>query len=442
MTNTNTQETKKEFVKYWEHETPVVVETTKNEVRFFSQHGKVQVYPKIESGRGVGKGASIAFDGFTSAELTEFKKLYTQIAAIEVFKTHKSYWDKETPIVLATEKNEIRFYMEHGKVQVYPKIAVGRGIGRGATINLEGLPVRMANELHQNMINLLNARLGVDFEAFQPVAEGVKFQAAPSPAPKVDEQNLVELFVKYAKMPFEKAEFEGFNHFLDQEFSDGVTLLGMVEGTFNGYGYEEAVAVITDNFAERFTDEEEFRVNPVLKVVAHSQGIRISTVVDRFSQMPWDNVLNKIIETLPELVEGSAEEEDFTAVHTSPTDYTIGEVMTEEKAFDVDAPEDGEAEEEEVIEEEKEAAEPEEVEEKEPVAESSTMIDMQEQYGVKEVEGKVTELQAKVAKMSDEDLKKEYVANTVVEQKSLDPEYVAVLFEEIKKRTQIKRNNF
>lgn len=60
------------------------------------------------------------------------------------------YWETETPVVMDTEKNEVRFFMEAGKVQVYPKVAsAARGIGKGATIDLAAMEVDELNELQE-----------------------------------------------------------------------------------------------------------------------------------------------------------------------------------------------------------------------------------------------------------------------------------------------------
>lgn len=50
------------------------------------------------------------------------------------------YWETEEPVVLESEKNQIRVFTEAGKVQIYPKVAsAARGIGRGATIDLAAM---------------------------------------------------------------------------------------------------------------------------------------------------------------------------------------------------------------------------------------------------------------------------------------------------------------
>jgi hypothetical protein len=75
------------------------------------------------------------------------------------------YWETEQPRVLSTEKNEIRFYPENGKIQVFPKVSnAPRGVGKGATIDLDSMTV---DELRQ---------LGA------AVAEAIKLQLDTTPA--------------------------------------------------------------------------------------------------------------------------------------------------------------------------------------------------------------------------------------------------------------------
>ena len=48
------------------------------------------------------------------------------------------YYELEKPIVIKSIKNVVRIYMDHGKVQVFPRVDKSKhGIGRGATIDLE-----------------------------------------------------------------------------------------------------------------------------------------------------------------------------------------------------------------------------------------------------------------------------------------------------------------
>lgn len=73
----------------------------------------------------------------------------------------KKYWEVEEPKVISTEKNEIRVFKEHGKIQVYPKISsAARGIGRGATIDLEVMTKEELEELRK----LLNSAIDSYYE--------------------------------------------------------------------------------------------------------------------------------------------------------------------------------------------------------------------------------------------------------------------------------------
>ena len=50
------------------------------------------------------------------------------------------YYELEEPIVIKSIKNVIKIYMDHGKVQVFPRVDKSKyGIGRGATIDLENM---------------------------------------------------------------------------------------------------------------------------------------------------------------------------------------------------------------------------------------------------------------------------------------------------------------
>lgn len=60
------------------------------------------------------------------------------------------YWETEKPVVLSTEKNEVRVFLDAGKVQVFPKVAnTARGIGKGATIDLEAMDVDEMKQLQE-----------------------------------------------------------------------------------------------------------------------------------------------------------------------------------------------------------------------------------------------------------------------------------------------------
>ena len=52
----------------------------------------------------------------------------------------RKYYELEEPIVIKSIKNVIKIYMDHGKVQVFPRVDKSKyGIGRGATIDLENM---------------------------------------------------------------------------------------------------------------------------------------------------------------------------------------------------------------------------------------------------------------------------------------------------------------
>lgn len=69
------------------------------------------------------------------------------------------YWETETPKVVVTEKNEVRAFNEAGKIQVYPRISSGRGIGRGATIDLEGCTMEELEQIKELIDNVINIKM-------------------------------------------------------------------------------------------------------------------------------------------------------------------------------------------------------------------------------------------------------------------------------------------
>jgi hypothetical protein len=182
-------QTKEKFVKYWTLETPEIITTDKNEVRIYAQHGKVQVYPIVQSAaQGIGKGATLNLDTFTTEELKSFSSLLDEVIenGTEGYSDTKKYWTEEDPTILSTNKNEVRFFPEHGKIQVYPKIETGRGIGRGATLNLEGIDYDAeASNIFDTINSIVEGLLeapNFNQPAPSPVnvkAEGPKQQADP-----------------------------------------------------------------------------------------------------------------------------------------------------------------------------------------------------------------------------------------------------------------------
>jgi len=73
----------------------------------------------------------------------------------------KRYWEVETPVVFRSEKNEIRIFNEHGKIQVYPRVeGAAHGVGRGATIDLESMSIEELRELR----DLINKAIDAQFD--------------------------------------------------------------------------------------------------------------------------------------------------------------------------------------------------------------------------------------------------------------------------------------
>lgn len=58
------------------------------------------------------------------------------------------YWEKENPAIRKSWKNVMKIYREQGKIQVFPRVNGSKyGIGRGATLDLEGFETTELNDL-------------------------------------------------------------------------------------------------------------------------------------------------------------------------------------------------------------------------------------------------------------------------------------------------------
>lgn len=70
------------------------------------------------------------------------------------------YYELEKPIVIKSEKNVVRIYVEHGKVQVFPRVESSKhGIGRGATIDLQAMTLEEINELRDVFNQSINVQM-------------------------------------------------------------------------------------------------------------------------------------------------------------------------------------------------------------------------------------------------------------------------------------------
>lgn len=62
--------------RYWEVEEPKVVVLGKNVLKLFTEHGKIQVYPKVDSApNGVGRGATIDLEKMNEKERQQLVKI-------------------------------------------------------------------------------------------------------------------------------------------------------------------------------------------------------------------------------------------------------------------------------------------------------------------------------------------------------------------------------
>jgi hypothetical protein len=85
-------------------------------------------------------------------------------SAIKIIGGHvimaNKYWETETPEVMQTEKNQLRFYPENGKVQVFPVVAsAANGVGRGATIDLASMTADELEELKSRIEHAIQSQL-------------------------------------------------------------------------------------------------------------------------------------------------------------------------------------------------------------------------------------------------------------------------------------------
>jgi hypothetical protein len=64
-------------VKYWEVETPVVIEGEKSVAKIYTENGKVQVFPKVAGTRhGIGRGATLCLE---TMDIVTLKRLHAEI---------------------------------------------------------------------------------------------------------------------------------------------------------------------------------------------------------------------------------------------------------------------------------------------------------------------------------------------------------------------------
>ena len=74
------------------------------------------------------------------------------------------YYEVETPIIRKSEKNVIKLFPMHGKIQVFPRVdGTKHGIGRGATLDFQ---LFQPNELKE-IRDLINDLLDKQLERFE-----------------------------------------------------------------------------------------------------------------------------------------------------------------------------------------------------------------------------------------------------------------------------------
>ena len=92
-------------------------------------------------------------EGKTSAPKKEEEK--------EEPKNNVKYWENEEPIYSETEGNEIRFYEEAGKFQLFNKLASGK-ISRGVTIDVAKCTEKDAMKVVANMVYAFKSMVNDD----------------------------------------------------------------------------------------------------------------------------------------------------------------------------------------------------------------------------------------------------------------------------------------
>ena len=423
---TNATESKKTgYVKYWNHEEPITLKTEKNEIRFFPQHEKVQVYPVISSGRGIGKGATLNLDAFTSDQLETFYNNLQQVLSNEEYLDERKYWDHEDPVTMDTDKNEVRFYQEHGKIQVYPRIESGRGIGKGATINLVGIGNSQLAILKENFKQIMNkkkALSNIDFNA--PVNERTP---PPHTTEKVSTEKLKEMFGDIVPVKHENAFSEEdvmeilLEVIMKNEFKTAID-----KGIQNGADASMLAALLELKFGDSNHtinhEEVDILTNQVQFIV---------------TQKGTDNMfIVTYLEFASTYIEG---------VNPSPLPST-----EEEEEYVEEEPDEVEEE----IEKEEELEEPEEIEEDEPTNQSQNFVESEElpttdnedlsgldedEVMERDMENEiynetVEKIGTNIHKLTDSALKKLYLENTSIDLVEFNPEFTVSLFEEMKKR--------
>lgn len=72
-------------MKYYELETPIIIESEKNVVRIFKEYGKFQVFPRVSKTKhGVGKGATLDLALLDEETLKQLKSSLNQAIEYQI----------------------------------------------------------------------------------------------------------------------------------------------------------------------------------------------------------------------------------------------------------------------------------------------------------------------------------------------------------------------
>lgn len=70
------------------------------------------------------------------------------------------YFELEQPHIIRSMKNVVRIFMDHGKIQVFPRVDNSKyGIGRGATIDLDTMDLQDLVKLQEILNSAVNSQL-------------------------------------------------------------------------------------------------------------------------------------------------------------------------------------------------------------------------------------------------------------------------------------------
>lgn len=71
--------------KYYEMEAPIVIKSIKNVLKIYLNHGKFQVFPRVDNTKhGIGKGATIDFEVLDLEDLIYLRDIFNQSVELQL----------------------------------------------------------------------------------------------------------------------------------------------------------------------------------------------------------------------------------------------------------------------------------------------------------------------------------------------------------------------